>query len=201
MLGEVEKDRLVTTAGARTGDDILLTKAIAIEGTSILAREKSAELAGEFGEAFLRGCRRLADDPGISVLEEARIAVRSGRVHSLHDPTEGGLANALHEVAAAAGCGVSVEEDRIPVLEECRLLCEHFGLDPLGLIASGSLLITVETSDSEKVIRSLQKAGIPAAKIGTITRKEQGVKIVRFGRLRDLPRFERDEIARILERV
>jgi hydrogenase maturation factor len=201
MLGEVEKERLVTTAGARPGDDILLSKAIAIEGTSILAREKGGELAIRFGEDFLRACRKLAEDPGISVLTEARIAVRNGRVHSMHDPTEGGLANALHEVAAAADSGLTIEEDRIPILEECRLLCEHFGLDPLGLIASGSLLIMVEPSDSEMVIRSLKKEGVPAARIGKITRKEQGVKIVRFGRSRDLPRFERDEIARVLERV
>lgn len=201
MLGEVEKERLITTAGARPGDDILLSKAIAIEGTSILAREKGGELARRFGEEFLGSCRKLVEEPGISVLEEVRIAIRNGRVHSLHDLTEGGLANALHEVAAAADAGLVVEEDRIPILAECRLLCEHFGLDPLGLIASGSLLIMVEPSDSGKVIRSLEKAGVPAAKIGKITHKEQGVKIGCGGRIRDLPRFDRDEIAKILERA
>ena len=200
MLGEVEKGRLVTTAGAMPGDDILLSKAIAIEGTSILAREKGREIAGRFGEEFLRGCRRLAEDPGISVLEESRIAVRNGNVHSMHDPTEGGLANALHEVAAAADAGLSIEEDRIPIHEECRVLCEHFGLDPLGLLASGSLLIILEPSDRDKVIRALAKEGIPAARIGKITRKGEGVKIARRGRERDLPRFERDEIARVLEK-
>lgn len=200
MLGEVEKDRLITTGGARPGDDILLTKAIAIEGASILAREKGGELAGVFGEEFLRRCRKFAEEPGIGVLKEALVAVRCGRVNSLHDPTEGGLANALHEVAEAAGVGLVVEEDRIPVLEECRLLCRHFGLDPLGLIASGSLLVVVDPSDSANVIRSLVEAGIPAAKIGNITAKEEGVKIRSRDRVRDLPRFDRDEITRVLER-
>jgi hydrogenase maturation factor len=199
MLGEVEKKRLITTAGARPGDDILLSKAIAIEGTSILAREKGGDLARIFGEEFLRRCRKLTEEPGISVLEEARIAVRNGRIHSMHDPTEGGLANALHEVAAAAGVGLVVEEDRIPILEECRVLCDHYGLDPLGFIASGSLLIMVEPSDSGKVMRSLEKAGVPAAKIGKITPKERGIKIRRGRRIKDLSRFARDEIAKVLE--
>ena len=199
MLGEVEKGRLITTGGARPGDDILLTKAIAIEGTSILARERGEELGGLFGEEILRRCRNLAEMPGISVLEDARIATREGRVHSMHDPTEGGLANALHEVAAAANVGLIVEEERIPILDECRILCRHYGLDPLGLIASGSLLIMVEPSDSGRITRSLEEAGVPAAIIGKITGKEKGVKIRIEGRIEDLPRFDRDEITKILE--
>jgi hydrogenase maturation factor len=194
----VEKDRLITTAGALPGDDILLSKAIAIEGTSILAREKGGELVAAFGEEFVRGCRHLSEVPGISVLADARIAVRNGEVHSMHDPTEGGLANALHEVALAAGVGVVVEEARIPVLAECRVLCGHFGLDPLGLIASGSLLVMVEPADSENVMRSMMHAGISVEKIGKITRKEEGVKIRHRDGIRDLPMFERDEIAKVL---
>jgi hydrogenase maturation factor len=200
ILGEVEKDRLITTAGAMPGDDILLSKAVAIEGTSILAREKGGDLAGVFGEEFVRACRRLSEVPGISVLTDARIAVRNGRIHSMHDPTEGGLANALHEVALAAGVGLVVEEARIPVLPECRILCGHFGLDPLGLIASGSLLIMVDPADSENVMRSMIHAGISIEKIGRITVKEQGVKIRRPDGIRDLTMFERDEITKILER-
>ncbi len=201
MVGEVEKDRLVSTAGARPGDEILLSKAIAIEGASILARRKGRELAERFGDEFVRGCRRLAEEPGISVLEEARVAVRSGRIHSMHDPTEGGLANALHEVAAAADVGLVVEDERIPVLEETRVLCRHYGLDPLGLIASGSLLIMVDPADSGTVTRSLEKAGVPVANIGKINPREQGVKIRCGSGIKDLPRFDRDEIAKVIERA
>ena len=201
VLGEVEKDRLVRTAGAMPGDDIVLSKAIAIEGTSIMARAKGRELAREFGDDFVRRCRRLATVPGIGVLQDARIAVANGRVHSMHDPTEGGLANALHEVAIAADVGLLVEEARIPVLEECRVLCDHFGLDPLGLIASGSLLVMVDPSESANVIRHLKDSGITALKIGEIKRKSFGVKMRRGGRLKALPRFGRDEIARFLERA
>jgi hydrogenase maturation factor len=197
MLGEVEKNRLVTTGGARPGDDILLTKAIAIEGASIIGREKGEELARLFGGEMERRCRNLAEIPGISILEDARVAMRNGRVHSMHDPTEGGLANALHEIAAAADVGLVVDGDRIPILDDCRILCRHYGLDPLGLIASGSLLITVEPSDSGKMMRSLEEAGVPVAIIGKITGKEKGVKIRSEGRIEDLPRFDRDEITKI----
>jgi hydrogenase maturation factor len=200
MLGEVAKDRMIATAGARPGDAILLTKAIAVEGTSILARERGGELKKRFGGEFLRRCMNLAEDPGISVLEEARIAVSRGRIHSMHDPTEGGLANALHEVATAANVGMVVEEDRIAILEECRTLCGHFGLDPLGLIASGSLLIMVEPSDAGKVLRYLRKGGIQADKIGEITPRKQGIKIRTGNRFKEMPRFTRDELARVLER-
>lgn len=198
MLGEVEKDRLVATGGARPGDDILLTKAIAIEGTSILAREKGGELSGLFGEEFVRRCRNLTGTPGISVLEDARAATREARVHSMHDPTEGGLANALHEVAAAADVGLVVDGDRIPILDDCRILCRHYGLDPLGLIASGSLLVMVDPSDTGRVTRALEAAGVPAARIGSITPKERGVGIRSGGRIRNLRRFDRDEIAKVL---
>ena len=197
MLGEVEKNRLITTGGARPGDDILLTKAIAIEGASIIAREKGEELARLFGGEMERLCRNLAENPGIRILEDARIAMRNGRVHSMQDPTEGGLANALHEIAAAADVGLVVDGDRIPILDDCRILCRHYGLDPLGLIASGSLLITVEPSDSGKMMRSLEEAGVPVAIIGKITGKEKGVKIRSEGRIEDLPRFDRDEITKI----
>lgn len=199
MLGEVEKDRLIATSGAKPGDDILLTKEIAIEGTSILAREKGGEIAERFGAEFLNRCRMLATVPGISVLEEARIAMRSGRIHSMHDPTEGGLANALHEVATAADVGLLVEEDQIRVLEECGILCGHFGLDPLGFIASGSLLIMADPADTRNVIHSIRNACIYIENIGKIMPKERGVKIRSRGEISDLPRFARDEIAKILE--
>jgi hydrogenase expression/formation protein HypE len=77
-------------------------------------------------------------------------------------------------------------------------LCRHYGLDPLGFIASGSLLIMVEPADGGKIARSLEEAGVPAAIIGRITGKEKGVKILSEGRIKDLPRFDRDEITKIL---
>ena len=199
MLGEVERGRLVTTSGARIGDDIILTKGIAIEATSIIARERAAELAGKYPPEFIARCQGFLHHPGISVVREARIATALARVHAMHDPTEGGLAMGLWELAWAAGVGLVVDEDRIEVLPETATLCAEYGLDPLGVIASGSLLIALSPQDSAKVIEGLRQAGIAAAVIGKVVEREEGVKLRAGGELRDLPRFERDEIAKLFE--
>ncbi len=197
MIGEVGKDKLITTKGAMAGDDIILTKAIAIEGTSIIAREKGDELIGVFGERFVNACRRFTEIPGISVLRDAQIATAYGEIHSMHDPTEGGLATGLFEIAIAADAGLIVEEDCIPVFPECQTLCRHYGLDPLGLIASGSLLLTINSRDTAKVLDALSNNDIPAAKIGKILPKEDGLKIKKHKEVLELPVFNRDEITKI----
>jgi hydrogenase maturation factor len=197
MIGEVEKNNLLKTKGARAGDDIILTKAIAIEGTSIIARERGDALTGVFGERFVNACRRCTEVPGISVLKDAQIAIAHGEIHSMHDPTEGGLATGLFEIATAADTGLIVEEECIPVFPECQTLCRHYGLDPLGLIASGSLLITINPRDTEKVLDGLNNNGIPAAKIGNIMPKEHGLKIRKLKEVVELPVFNRDEITKI----
>jgi hydrogenase expression/formation protein HypE len=198
MIGEVAKDRLVTTGGARAGDDIILTKAIAIEGVSVIARRMAGELEGVFGGDFLLRCRDFVEHPGISVVKDAQIAVQHGEIHSMHDPTEGGLATGLLEVARASGLGLIVEEESIPVLSECKDLCLHYGMDPLGLIASGSLLVVTAPRDTERVLRALSEAGVAACRIGAIVRKEKGVKIKRREGISDLPVFDRDEITKVL---
>lgn len=197
MLGEVEKDALITTRGAKIGDDILLTKAIAIEATSIIAREKEEELKGVFDDEFLRRCKDLIEDPGISILKEAEIARRSGDIHSMHDPTEGGVATGLFEVATAANVGLIVEEEDIPILPECKALCEYYGLNPLGIIASGSLIITLDPHDTEGVIEGIKREGIACSRIGKILPREEGLRIRKGGKTLPLPRFDRDEITRI----
>lgn len=139
MLGEVQRKRLVRTSGARPGDEVLLTKGIAIEAASILAKEKRKTLRGRFSAAFLRRCERL--DQRISVVPEAMAAVRLGRVHAMHDPTEGGLSTGLYELAEASQSALEINIPSIPILPEARALLEAFGLDPLGSIASGALLV------------------------------------------------------------
>lgn len=198
MVGEVSKDGLVTTGGARAGDDIILTKAIAIEGVSVIARIKTGELGAVFGQEFVRKCRSFVDRPGVSIVKDAEIAGRHGHIHSMHDPTEGGLATGLLEIARAADLGLIVEEDLIPVLPECETICRHYGLNPLGLIASGALLIITDPRDSVRVLGALNSGGVAASRIGRILPKEQGVKIKRHGAISDLPIFDRDEITKVL---
>jgi len=198
MLGEVEKDKLVTTGGAQVGDVILLTKGIAIEATAILAREKEAYLREKgYSEAFLERAKGYLFHPGISVLKEALLAQGTVPVHAMHDPTEGGLAMGLWELAQAAQVGLLIEGDEISVLPECQTLCAEFGLNPLGAIASGSLIITVSSRDGDKLQKTLETAGTPCHLIGEVVPKEQGLKLRRGGQALDLPLFPEDEIAKV----
>jgi len=199
MLGEVEKTKLIIPEKARPGDDILLTKGIAIEGTALIARERG-ELGEHFTEEWVKRCQNLLRAPGISVVPEARIANGVAEVHAMHDPTEGGLATALHELASAARVGMIVEMGKIIILPETALLCQHLKLEPLGLIASGALLIVAPQGESNKIITALAAEGISSAVIGKIWESEKGVKLSNQGRVEDLPFFHRDEVARLFGR-
>ncbi|MFQ5464536.1 MAG: AIR synthase family protein [Thermodesulfobacteriota bacterium] len=200
MLGEVAKRRLVTAAGARPGDALILTKGAAVEATSIIARTFGRRLVktGKFSERFITRCRGFVKAPGISVLHDARLATGNARVHAMHDPTEGGLATGLYELAIASNCGIIVYRETINVYRETERLCRHFGLDPLGVIASGSLLAAVDPRDSSKLLKTFKKEGIEGAVIGRVVEKEEGVRIIRDGKLADLPLFRADELTRIL---
>jgi len=200
MLGEVEKGRLVSTRGVRPGDSIILTKGIAVEGTAILAREKAEELRERFSEAFLERCRGFLREPGISVIREAHVATSVAQVHAMHDPTEGGLATALRELAAAGHVGLRIQREATQVLPETEALCAHLGLDPLGLIASGALLIAVGPEATGRVIKALTEEGVQASVIGTATEDPAELTLVgRDGSEGPLPEFPRDELARLFE--
>jgi hydrogenase expression/formation protein HypE len=198
MLGEVEPAALVTTAGAQMGDVLLLTKGICLEGASIIARERQVDLRHRgVPEDLLRRAQNFLFDPGISVVRDAHLAIGSGRVHAMHDPTEGGLAMAVHELASAARVGVALQREQIPVLEEASLLCRIYGLDPFGTIASGALLIATPPEDAAQVQLALQTNGIGCAMIGRVVSPSEGVFIDDGGMRQPLPRFERDEISRL----
>jgi len=198
MLGEVAKDRLVTTGGARVGDAVVLTKGVPLEGAAIIAREKEAELlARGVRPAVIRRAKGFLRTPGLSVLPEAEIACELAPVHAMHDPTEGGVAMALHELAAAAGVGLRIDRDRLTVLPEGRELCAAFGLDPLGTIASGALLLTLAPADAGIVIHALARESIDSHFIGQVVPREQGVVLVQGNHQEPLPVFAQDEITKL----
>ena len=199
MLGEVEQDKLILTGGAQEGDSIVVTKGIAIEGTALLAREKASQLlqAGMSQEEIDKAAS-LLNVPGISVLHDARVACASSQVHSMHDVTEGGLVTGLREVAKASGLGLAIEESSVPILSECQEVCEALGLDPLGLLASGALLITLPTADVPGLLTSLEGEGINGFEIGTMIEAAEGLQMVEFHGETPLPEFSRDELARYM---
>ena len=160
-VGKVREDRLVSTAGAKPGQDILVTKWIGIEGTSIIAKEKERELKGHFSESFVETAKGF--DQYLSVLPESRIAVEHG-VSAMHDVTEGGIYGALWEVAEASGIGLEIDLKAIPIRQETVEICEYFELNPYYLISSGCMLMAAERGHD--LVRELQAAGIPAVVIG-----------------------------------
>lgn len=198
LIGEVPRKDLITTAGAKEGDHILLAKGIPIEATALIARERADDLRQRgYDETFLERARNYLYDPGISVVDAARIAAKHPGVHAMHDPTEGGLATGLHELALAAGNGLVLYADDVPVTEEGRQLCEEYDLDPLGAIASGALIITVAPEEKGALMEAYREAHIPCACIGEMLAAEVEVYMMRDGERLPLPRYDQDEIARI----
>ena len=200
MIGEVEKRRLVTTGGARAGDLLLLVKGVCIEGTSIIAKEKNLELMERgLDPSLLRRAKNYIFHPGIEVFQAAHLACDAVSVHSMHDPTEGGLINGVVEVAEASQKEIEVDLSKVHVYPESRILCEAFGLNPLRVIASGALLLTIAPADLSDLQNALARAFIRSQVIGRVKRGPARVLDVEGRRTRELHPSPRDEILKILE--
>jgi hydrogenase expression/formation protein HypE len=199
LLGEVEKEDLVSTSGARVGDDLILTKGIAIEGTAVLALEMGARLARQVGADLVTRARQFLRKPGISVMRDAQIVCQTGRPHAMHDPTEGGVATGLWELAHASGQGMLVDLDRIHLFPETDAFCQVLELDPLGVMASGALLVAAAPNESAQMVDALTAAGIDASIIGQVVDGPPAVQLKTVGGLVPMATFERDELARLFE--
>jgi hydrogenase expression/formation protein HypE len=196
MQGLLIGPRIIGSSGARAGDVVLMTKAAGLEGTAILATERGPELERRLPPSVVRAARRFRRRPGISVVGEALAAARLG-VAAMHDPTEGGVRAALHEMAYASATRFVLDLDRVPVLPETRRLCAYFGIDPLGLIGSGALLATIRPARASRLLRAWRRRGIPAAVIGRVERG-RGVRAFRAGRATRFPWIAQDEIVKAL---
>lgn len=171
-IGKVKKDAYVTTSGARPGNDVIITKWIGLEGTSIIAREKEEELLGRFSPSFIKEAAEL--NRYMSVVPEAAEAVKHG-VTAMHDVTEGGIFGALWEVAEASGVGLEIDLKSIPIRQETIEISEVFGINPYELISSGSMLITADRGHD--LVRKLKAAGIEASVAGKVIKGNDRVLI------------------------
>jgi hydrogenase maturation factor len=176
-MGLTERGNYVTAAGARQGDKLILTKSAGIEGTAILASDKEGQLKKVVNATTLQRAKRFYDE--ISVVKDAITAFKTGAVHAMHDPTEGGVAGGIHEMADASHLGVKILEDKIPIRQETTEICSFFEIDPLQLIASGSLLIAVERDSADNVVRILGKEGISSEVIGEFIPSTEKRTIIR----------------------
>ncbi len=179
LLGEVEKDKLVLTSGAKVGDSIILTKGIFIEGTSIIAREKENILKDKgYSVEFIEKCKDYLYNPGISVFKEALLSNDNFKINSMHDPTEGGLFCGIAEMAIASNLGVLIEKNKINILPEPTELSKIFDLNPYNTISSGSLLISIKEEFAADLIDLLTKNGIYSEMIGNFTSKKEKYLVI-----------------------
>jgi hydrogenase maturation factor len=155
--------------------------------------------AGGIPQDLIERAQRFLFAPGIGVVQEALLACKAGRVHAMHDPTEGGLANGLYELAVAAGVEIEVEMERVAVYDESRIVCKAFGLDPMGVIASGALLITAPPTESEKILERADQDGVVMARIGRVKAAgSPSVTMLSSQGSKPLAYFDRDELVKIL---
>ncbi|HYU17447.1 MAG TPA: AIR synthase family protein [Chloroflexota bacterium] len=193
-VGRAKRGRLVTSAGARPNDALVLTKSAALEGTAILATDLEDHLRERLAPATIAAAQALSGQ--ISVVQEGILAAELGAT-ALHDPTEGGLLGAVWELAEASGTGYEVEAEAVPILDETRQVCGVFGADPLRLISSGALLIACP--DAERMISGLRDHGIAAGQIGRVTKRDR--VLLAGGQRHEVGPVVRDELWRILDEL
>jgi hydrogenase maturation factor len=196
LAGTVAKSDLIDKRNMRPGDRVLLTKAVAVEGTSIIAREFRKRLKDlGMSETEIEKCRQFLSN--ISIIDEAKIAGRSAGVSAMHDITEGGLATALKELSIAGSFKIRVDMDRIPVYSETEKICRLLDIDPIGLIGSGSLLICCGKDYVEILMDDIRAAGIDVICIGKVLKAGRGIEALSKAGPVEWPSFEVDEITRL----
>jgi hydrogenase maturation factor len=192
-MGVTEKGNYVTAGGAKPGDKLIMTKSAGIEGTAILASDREEQLKKAKNAITFQKAKDFYNQ--ISVVKDAVTAFKTGGVHAMHDPTEGGLAGGIHEMADASSLGVKVLEEKIQIQPETMKICDFFKVDPLQLISSGALLISAKPEFAEKIIKRLQQESISASVIGEFLEDPQTRTMVRKnGKIQALPRPSSDHL-------
>lgn len=198
IMGLTDKGKYVTSAGAKTGDRLILTKSAGVEGTAILASDREEQLKKVMNADALNAAKRFYSH--ISVVKDALTAYRTGGVHAMHDPTEGGILGGIHEMADASNLGVRIFKDKIMVEPETAKICRYFEIDPLQLIGSGALLIAANPEKSCEIIENLAKERICAAEIGEfVGNVNKRLLMKKDGTAEDLPRPISDHLWRALK--
>lgn len=184
----------VSSEDAKVGDSIMMTKTAGLEGTAVLAgnRRLAAEMPAAVRERATRFVRKL------SIVNEAVSAKRSGFVRAMHDCTEGGVLGAVFEMSLASGAGFILRENAVPVADETRMLCEALSVDPLRLIGSGSLLLSVRKGHESQVAKALRPICMVTT-IGEFTERDR-ILVKKGGREAVVHSAPEDELWRVLGR-
>ncbi len=169
-VGKTSREHLVKTAGAQVGDYIYMTKQAATEGTAIIAYDKADVLRESFSADEIREAQRYIEQ--ISVVKEGLIASKIG-VSAMHDATEGGVLGAVHELCEASGVGCRIHKNKMNISNITERISVFFGIDPLKLISSGTMIITLSPEKAGALEVALKEADISYSKIGIVTAGNQ----------------------------
>ncbi len=188
--------RYITTGGGESGDKIILSKGIGLEGTSILAAMFQEDLSVKLPRGIVE--EAIAMRERISVVPEALTLSKYEWVTSMHDPTEGGLFLGLHELADASNMGMQIYEKNLFVPEPTSLICKMMGVDPFSLLSSGALLATIKKDYVQEALSVLSEISVPARVIGELQGSKDRTLVKKDGTVGALPRPESDEIWRLV---
>jgi hydrogenase maturation factor len=193
MMGVTDKGNYVTASGAKLGDKLILTKSVGIEGTAILASDREGQLKKTIKPSTVENAKKFFNQ--ISITKEAITAIKTGGVNAMHDPTEGGLAGGVHEMADASNLGVKIFGEKIRIQPETSEICKFFKIDPLQLISSGALLISAKPEFAERIVKKLEQKQIQASLIGEFLKKpDDRLLIKKNGKIQALPRPVSDHL-------
>ncbi|EOS73551.1 hypothetical protein C819_03606 [Lachnospiraceae bacterium 10-1] len=165
VLKDAEKEKQAagkTDVYSPAGLDIVVSKWIGMEGTSIIAKEKERELLKRFPPVLVKMAGEQREY--LSVASEAATALKSG-VYAMHDVRNGGIFGALWEISRKLGVGLCVDLKKIPVRQETIEICEFYNLNPYELISGGMLIML--TRDGQRLAEDLENKGINGIVIGS----------------------------------
>ncbi len=192
-IGRQLKSKIIKSSGAKVGDRVVMTKTAGLEGTGIIAYDLEEMLSSTFSREIIKRSKKMVDS--LSVVREGVIGGKVG-ASSMHDVTEGGVLGALWEMCKAAKVGCNIYKDRISIAEETDKICRFLSIDPLKLISSGTMLITISPEREEALISELIKNGIKASVIGEIT--ENGAFLIEHDKKTKIQPPESDELYKVI---
>lgn len=163
-IGKVNKDKIISSKGAKPGDDIVITKWIGMQGTAMIAYDKQEELSKRFSSSYIDAAKSFISN--VSIVKEANIAA-SMNANAMHDVSKGGIFGALWEIAESSKAGMEIDLKAVPIKQETIEICEYYGLNPYELISSGSLIVCIP--NGHDYVRELAKLGISSSVAGKIT--------------------------------
>ncbi len=187
-IGKISKETHHRLRGAAPGQDVVISKWIGLEGTSLLARQYGELLSERLPAYFVEEAAGF--DRLLSVVPEAATAVKSG-VCAMHDVSEGGIFGALWELAEGAGVGLTIDLKKLPLRQETVEVCECCNVNPYELLSGGCLLMTCE--DGSALVSALRAEGIAAVTVGKVTDSNDRI-LVNEDEVRYLDRPKVDQI-------